>query len=55
MDKGKNLTDFVQDIQIVKIPNDHKKITAIGWQRQIIKGVIMIRRSKGFVYAKETS
>jgi len=31
VDKGKNITDFVQDIQILKIPNESEKTTAIGW------------------------
>lgn len=31
VDKGKNITDVVQDIQIIKIPNESKKTTAIGW------------------------
>lgn len=31
VDKGKNLTDTVQDITILKIPNDSNNITAIGW------------------------
>ena len=31
VDKGKNITDTVQDIQIVKIPNDRETLTAIGW------------------------
>lgn len=31
VDKGKNITDVVQDIQVVKIPNDRETLTAIGW------------------------
>ena len=31
VDKGKNITDFVQDIQILKISNESEKTTAIGW------------------------
>lgn len=31
VDKGKNITDVVQDIQIIKIPNESEKTTAIGW------------------------
>lgn len=31
VDKGKNITDVVQDIQIIKIPSESKNITAIGW------------------------
>lgn len=31
VDKGKNLTDTVQDITILKIPNDSNNLTAIGW------------------------
>lgn len=31
VDKGKNITDTVQDITILKIPNDSNNLTAIGW------------------------
>lgn len=31
VDKGKNITDVVQDIQIIKIPNESANLTAIGW------------------------
>lgn len=31
VDKGKNITDTVQDIAILKIPNDSNTLTAIGW------------------------
>ena len=31
VDKGKNITDTIQDIQIIKIPNESKMTTAIGW------------------------
>lgn len=31
VDKGKNITDTVQDITILKIPNDSNYLTAIGW------------------------
>lgn len=31
VDKGKNITDIVQDIQIIKIPNESETTTAIGW------------------------
>lgn len=31
VDKGKNLTDTVHDITILKIPNDSNNFTAIGW------------------------
>lgn len=31
VDKGKNITDTIQDITILKIPNDSKNLTAIGW------------------------
>lgn len=31
VDKGKNITDTVQDIAILKIPNDSNNLTAIGW------------------------
>lgn len=31
VDKGKNITDVVQDIQIIKILNENKNLTAIGW------------------------
>lgn len=31
VDKSKNITDIVQDIQILKIPNESENLTAIGW------------------------
>ena len=31
VDKGKNITDKVQDVTILKIPNDNNNLTAIGW------------------------
>lgn len=31
VDKGKNITDTVQDITILKIPNSSNNLTAIGW------------------------
>lgn len=31
VDKGKNLTDQVQDIIIIRIPNESENISAIGW------------------------
>ncbi len=31
VDKGKNLTDQVQDIVIIRIPNESEHLTAIGW------------------------
>lgn len=31
VDKGKNITDMVQDIQIIKIPRESENLTAIGW------------------------
>lgn len=34
VDKGKNITDTVRDITILKIPNDSNNLTAIGWLAQ---------------------
>lgn len=31
VDKGKNLTDQLQDIVIIRIPNESEHLTAIGW------------------------
>lgn len=31
VDKGKNITDMVQDITILKIPSNSNNLTAIGW------------------------
>lgn len=31
VDKGKNITDMVQDITILKIPSNNNNLTAIGW------------------------
>ena len=31
VDKGKNLTDHLQDIVIIRIPNESEHLTAIGW------------------------
>lgn len=31
VDKGKNIIDTVQDITVLKIPNDSNNLTAIGW------------------------
>lgn len=48
VDKGKNITDFVQDIQIVKIFNDQEKLTAIGWlAKTSYKGSIYDKAIKG--------
>lgn len=48
VDKGKNITDFVQDIQIIKIPNDHEKLTAVGWLAKTnYKGSIYDKAVKG--------
>lgn len=48
VDKGKNITDFVQDIQIIRIPNDHKELTAIGWlAKTSYKGSIYEKAIKG--------
>jgi len=48
VDKGKNITDIVQDIQIVKIPNDHEVLTAIGWLAKTnYKGSIYEKAIKG--------
>ena len=48
VDKGKNITDIVQDIQIIKIPNDREAITAIGWLAKTnYKGSIYEKAIKG--------
>lgn len=48
VDKGKNITDTVQDIQIVKIPNDRETLTAIGWlAKTSYKGSIYEKAVKG--------
>ena len=48
VDKGKNITDIVQDIQIVKIPNNHEALTAIGWlAKTSYKGSIYEKAIKG--------
>lgn len=48
VDKGKNITDIVQDIQIIKIPNDHEILTAIGWLAKTnYKGSIYDKAVKG--------
>lgn len=35
VDKGKNSTDVIQDIRIIKIPNDGQILIAIGWLAKI--------------------
>ena len=48
VDKGKNITDTVQDITISKISNDNNKLTAIGWLAKIsYKGSIYDKSIKG--------
>lgn len=48
VDKGKNITDTVQDITILKIPNDNNNLTAIGWLAKTeYKGSIYDKVIKG--------
>ena len=48
MDKGKNITDVVQDITILRIPNEHDNSTAIGWLAKTnYKGSIYDKSIKG--------
>lgn len=48
VDKGKNITDTVQDITIFKIPNDSSSLTAIGWlAKTSYKGSIYDKAVKG--------
>lgn len=48
VDKTKNITDLIQDIQIIKIPNSHSGITAIGWLAKTnYKGSIYEKSVKG--------
>lgn len=48
VDKGKNITDSVQDIQIIKIPHDNETLTAIGWLAKTnYKGSIYDKTIKG--------
>ncbi len=48
VDKGKNITDAVQDILIIKIPNDREILTAIGWMAKTnYKGSIYEKAVKG--------
>lgn len=48
VDKGKNITDVVQDITILRIPNEHDNSTAIGWLAKTnYKGSIYDKSIKG--------
>lgn len=48
VDKGKNITDMVQDINILKIPNDSNDFYAIGWlAKTSYKGSIYDKAVKG--------
>ena len=48
VDKGKNITDVVHDIQIVKIPNSRERLTAVGWlAKTSYKGSIYEKAVKG--------
>ncbi|MCD7752676.1 MAG: ATP-binding protein [Lachnospiraceae bacterium] len=48
VDKGKNITDTVQDIQIIKFLDHHKKLSAVGWLAKTnYKGSIYEKEMKG--------
>lgn len=48
VDKSRNITDIVQDIQIIKVPNDCETVAAIGWLAKTnYKGSIYEKAIKG--------